>query len=367
MPPSRTWSLKSLTSTTSLRPSPSMSWIWNGVSAVSRPLRGSGRPSCQSTLPSKVTAVRQLIWMKLSPIRGMFWAMSISGTPSPSRSPNRTFRPAPNFGVANCFQSLGRGFSAAQLGELRLAPGDPLVDPRLHLVGCGDAEILEPRRDVGGDAGLAPDQLAVVGREDQLAVDEGPDLGPVVLDPQAVIARGVVRELGGAELAPVRHAEHLFERQAQGQAGLLAARQARTDSSAGWCGSGRRPRPCRRAKGAAPDLDRVIAPLGVAGQEDRVHQPGLVVDRVLLQVGLAVLLADGPGVEVADGVGPRPQRHAAVRQVVVFLDRGVELADRPREPAGGEPGEVVAEELGRAAGRAPRAQREELAQQTQGS
>ena len=28
--PSRTWSWKSLTMTTSLRPSPSMSWIWNG-------------------------------------------------------------------------------------------------------------------------------------------------------------------------------------------------------------------------------------------------------------------------------------------------------------------------------------------------
>ena len=110
--PSRTWSLKSLTMTTSLRPSPSMSWIWNGVSAVSRPLRGSGRPSCQSTLPSKVTAVRQLIWMKLSPIRGMFWAISISGMPSPSRSPNRAFRPAPNFGVSNVFQSFGCGFSA---------------------------------------------------------------------------------------------------------------------------------------------------------------------------------------------------------------------------------------------------------------
>ena len=120
-------------------------------------------------------------------------------------------------------------------------------------------------------------------------------------------------------------------------------------------------------QGPHADLDGVILPLGVAGQEDRVHQPGLVVDRVLLEVGLALLLADGPGVEVADRVGPRPERHPAVRQVMVFLDRGVELADGPREPAGGEAGEVVPEELGRATGRAPRGQREERRQPTQGS
>ena len=89
-------------------------------------------------------------------------------------------------------------------------------------------------------------------------------------------------------------------------------------------------------EGPHGDFDGVTLPLGVAGQEDRVHQPGLVVDRVLLQVGIALLLADGPGVEVADRVGPRPERHAAVRQVMVFLDRAVELADRPGQPAGRE-------------------------------
>ena len=115
------------------------------------------------------------------------------------------------------------------------------------------------------------------------------------------------------------------------------------------------------------DLDGVILPLGVAGQEDRVHQPGLVVDRVLLEVGRAVLLADGPGVQVADRVGPRPERHAAVRQVMVFLDRGVELADGPREPAGREAGEVVPEELGRAAGRATNAEGEQRGAEAQGS
>src|SRR5262249_54347767 len=93
------------------------------------------------------------------------------------------------------------------------------------------------------------------------------------------------------------------------------------------------------------------------------HQPRLVVDRVLLKVGLPLLLvADGPGVRVADRVGPRAERHAPVRQVMVFLDRGVELADGPREPAGGKAGEVVPEELIRPAGRAPRGQREETHQ-----
>ena len=47
------------------------------------------------------------------------------------------------------------------------------------------------------------------------------------------------------------------------------------------------------------------------------------------------------------------------REVVVFLDRGVELADGPREPAGWEAGEVVPEEIVRAGGLAPHGQREE--------
>ena len=55
----------------------------------------------------------QLIWSKASPVtRGMFCAMSMSATPSPSRSPKRTLRPAPNNGVSNFFQSFGCGFDA---------------------------------------------------------------------------------------------------------------------------------------------------------------------------------------------------------------------------------------------------------------
>jgi hypothetical protein len=47
----------------------------------------------------------------------MFWAINISGTPSPSRSPNRALRPVPNFGVAKDFQSLGCGFASRSIAS----------------------------------------------------------------------------------------------------------------------------------------------------------------------------------------------------------------------------------------------------------
>ena len=86
-----------------------------------------------------------------------------------------------------------------------------------------DAEVLEPRRDVGGDARLPAEQLAVVGREDEFPIDGCPDRRARVLDCQTVIMRRVVREGHVAELAPVRHAERLFQRQPHGQAGRLPA------------------------------------------------------------------------------------------------------------------------------------------------
>ena len=76
-----------------------------------------------------------------------------------------------------------------------------------------------------------------------------------------------------AELAPARHAERLFERQAHRQAGPLAARQREqvvvaigvvAEDDSGHVVE--RERPHR-------DLDGVIPPLGVAGDEDRIHQP----------------------------------------------------------------------------------------------
>ena len=116
-----------------------------------------------------------------------------------------------------------------------------------------------------------------------------------------------------------------------------------------------------------PDLDGVILPLGVAGQEDRVHQPRLVVDRVLLQVRVPSSSPTAHASRWQIALAHGPSGTPAVRQVMVFLDRAVELADRPRQPAGREPREVVPEELGRATGEAPRDEREELHQPTQRS
>ena len=67
---------------------------------------------------------------------------------------------------------------------------------------------------------------------------------------------------------------------------------------------------------------------------------------VLLQVRLAILFAGGPGVDVADGVGPGPEVDAAMRQVVVLLDRAVELAERRGERPGRIAREVVFKEDG---------------------
>jgi len=74
---------------------------------------------------------------------------------------------------------------------------------------------------------------------------------------------------------------------------------------------------------------------------------------VLLEVGHAVFVAGHPRVEIRDRVGPGAERHAAVRQVVVFLDRAVQGAVRQDgigEPPRRETGEVVAEQLDRDAG-----------------
>jgi hypothetical protein len=52
---------------------------------------------------------------------------------------------------------------------------------------------------------------------------------------------------------------------------------------------------------------------------------------------------------------------------MVFLNRGIELAHRPREPSRRETGKIIPEELARTTGQAPRDEREEYCQPTQGS
>ena len=109
--------------------------------------------------------MRQLISTAASPTTlGTFWPMSMSIAPSPSRSPKRTLRPAPNFGVANFFHSLGRGLAACRRLSSSLAflnaGGNLLVGLRRD----ADAKVLEARRRVGREADLAAGQLVVAWR-----------------------------------------------------------------------------------------------------------------------------------------------------------------------------------------------------------
>ena len=177
--PSRICNWKSLTITTSLRPLPSISWIWNGVSQVRRPLRGSGRPDLPEDFAVQVdggqaTDLVEAVAFTL----GMFCAMSMSGTPSPSRSPKRTFRPAPKTGVSNFFQSFGLGLSArrrassASRSVMRSSIGrQGRRTSRRGNPGSG------PGR--GGDADLAFRQFGIGGFKHELVVDEGADRGRV--------------------------------------------------------------------------------------------------------------------------------------------------------------------------------------------
>ncbi len=66
---------------------------------------------------------------------------------------------------------------------------------------------------------------------------------------------------------------------------------------------------------------------------------------MLFDVRPAVFVAGNPRVLIHDGVEPRPERDAAMRQEVIFLNRAVQLADRHREPAWREAREVVAEQI----------------------
>ena len=236
------------------------------------------------------------------------------------------------------------------LGQPRLSLGDPFVDPLLDLIRRGDAEIPKPRRDVGGDAHFAADELAVVGRQDEFPIDICLDGGSRVFDCQAVVMRRVVREGNAAELTPFRHAEFLLEGEAHRQAGRLAAvKREAVVVAIGVVAEDDSGHVVERER-LHLGLDRVVPPLGVTGDEERTHDRGLVVHRVLFQIRRAFLVADGPGIEVADRVGPWSQGHAPVRQVVVFLDRAVELTEGPGQPSARVPREVVPEEVGTPAG-----------------
>ena len=167
---------------------------------------------------------------------------------------------------------------------------------------------------------------------------------------QTVVMRRVVREGNVAELAPFCRAEFLFEGQAHRQAGRLPAVERKevvvaigvvAEDDSGHVVERERPH---------LGLDSVVPPLGVARDENRTHDRRLVVHGVLFKIGRAFLVAGGPGVQMADRVGPRSQRHAAVRQVVVFLNRAVQLTERPGQPPARVSREVVPEQVGTPAG-----------------
>ena len=91
-------------------------------------------------------------------------------------------------------------------------------------------------------------------------------------------------------------------------------------------------------------LDFIVAPVPVAGHEQR-RKPQVVIDQVLFQVRLGPLVSGGPQIVMHDRIAPGEGPHAAVLDVVVLLDRAVQLTDRGGEQAGRESGEVVGEEV----------------------
>jgi len=95
-------------------------------------------------------------------------------------------------------------------------------------------------------------------------------------------------------------------------------------------------------------------------EEDGIDELPRIRTQALLEVRLTVLFADEPGVDMADGAGPRPKRHAAVREVVILLDRRIGEAQRHGQPADGEPREIVGEKIrGRGRGKGEGRQREQ--------
>ena len=66
---------------------------------------------------------------------------------------------------------------------------------------------------------------------------------------------------------------------------------------------------------------------------------------MLLEIRIRAFIPCGPGIVVHDRVAPRERPHAAVLDVVIFLDRAVQLADGRGQHARREAGEVVREEF----------------------
>src|SRR5512133_69190 len=91
-------------------------------------------------------------------------------------------------------------------------------------------------------------------------------------------------------------------------------------------------------------LGGVVRPLRVTGDKNWIRDCREIVYEMLLEIRRTVFFADDPRVHMRDGVVPRAERHAAVREVVIFLDGAVELPDRMSERSRGKRGKSVLEE-----------------------
>src|SRR5689334_8751468 len=137
----------------------------------------------------------------------------------------------------------------------------------------------------------------------------------------------VVREGGPGQFSPYPHPESRFERLMYSESGAAAIRQGEqvivpvgvvpehNDSHSAF------------GEGFQPRFHRVVAPLAIARQENGKSELAGVRRQVLFQIGLAVLIAYGPGIKMADDVFPRTERHSAMRQIMALLDSAVQLPD----------------------------------------
>ena len=74
-------------------------------------------------------------------------------------------------------------------------------------------------------------------------------------------------------------------------------------------------------------FDAIVAPLWIAGDEQRRDALWLEVDRMLLEIRPIRVVARRPRVEMDNRVAPRVRWHATVLDVVVLLDGSVQETD----------------------------------------
>jgi hypothetical protein len=93
------------------------------------------------------------------------------------------------------------------------------------------------------------------------------------------------------------------------------------------------------------NFDAIVAPLGLAGHEERCDPVRFQIDGVLLQVRDASFVAGRPRIQMNDRIAPGTGRNAAMFQVVILLNGAVQLPDRRGEHTRCKPREVVLEQL----------------------